>query len=91
MIELLRTEESPEADHIEERLQAMSAAYKKRILKNEEGSIKGTSLPAIVENGTIIFSREQIDIFLKQLGEDIIKWSRFTGDYCYLDDDGKVC
>jgi hypothetical protein len=92
MIEVLRYPECTLADKIEDRLQTMTAAYKTRIVdRNQRQGGTGLNLPAVRENGKIISGRKQIDRFLVQLEKDIKKWNRFTGDYCYLDDDGEIC
>lgn len=92
MIEVLRNPECTLADKIEDRLQTMTAAYKTRIVDRKQGQGgTGLNLPAVRENGKIISGRKQIDRFLVQLEKDIKKWNRFTGDYCYLDDDGEIC
>ncbi|MFU8860136.1 MAG: hypothetical protein ACNA8K_06910 [Cyclonatronaceae bacterium] len=100
MIELLRYSKSRGADILEERLKSMSAAYKRtvvdRLSELDSGGIfpengKSTRLPAIRENGKIISDPEKIDAFINQLEADIKKWNRFTGDYCFLDDDGNIC
>ncbi len=94
MIELYRPIDCPTCADLEAALQELVVAH--RVIVVEVGQIPvelgpDISLPALKENGQIIYGPEAIAAYMRDLERFVINWRRFQSDSCYIDDEGQAC
>jgi hypothetical protein len=93
MIKLYREETSEQADAIEAEFREMVLGYD-RVLTDarEAAGLFGeeTRLPVITNNEKVV-SGDDIPAYVNELKRLMRDWQSFQGDYCYVDEDGKVC
>lgn len=90
MITLYRTDASPLADEIEERLRSLVLAH--RVVRvegdlQETGLPEDTSLPALEEGRTLYTEEASIRTLLGELGGELAMSRRISGDACYRNPD----
>lgn len=86
MIEVLRTLESDEGDWVEAALRDLVLDYQRVLIAPED--VGGIQLPAIRQDGKLVYGREDLLAYLKELEEFVEDWRRFQSDACYVDGDG---
>ncbi len=93
MVKLYRELKSVEADAIEAEFKEMVLGYDRVVVDPAQASsLFGgqRSLPVITNNEKIV-SGAEIAPYLQELKDLMRDWQKFQGDFCYVDDDGKVC
>lgn len=89
MIELYRRVESEEGDRLETVLKRLRAAHK--VVIHDDKTLLPLTLPAIKDSGKWYSGEDTIAGYLDELEELLARWTWFTADACYIDDDGELC
>lgn len=91
MIELHRTDESIQADEIENKFKELVIAHKVKYHTEDRDDYDAT-LPFIKENDAIYSGPEEIDNFIRELSGELHQMRIYTSDSCYIDPDtGNTC
>ena len=85
MIKIIRQPNDPKADAIESRFKELILSYKTEYSE-------GDNLPKVKDGETTVSGDDDIEIWLREL-EDELTWQRsLSGDCCYINPkSGKVC
>lgn len=92
MIVLYREAKSPAADAIEAEFREMVLGYDRVVVEPAQAREMfgdGHELPVIKNNARVV-SGEGISTYLKELEKLMRDWQMFQGDYCYVDEDGRI-
>lgn len=94
MIELYRPVDCPTCADLEAALREMVVAH--RVIVIEENQIPAElgpdiSLPALKENGQIVYGAEAIAAYMRELERFVVNWRRFQSDSCYIDEEVQTC
>lgn len=84
MIVLYRSDNSPEGDHVQSRLEDMVAAH--RVRPSGDIDLDERELPALQENERI-YTGDAIDPFLNRLEAELNRSRLVSADACYVDPD----
>jgi hypothetical protein len=88
MIQIIREQDSAQADTIEAEFRELVISYG-RVIVTPPGA--GRTLPAIQDGARLVSGDREIAAYLNELRQFVSDWRMFEGDFCYVDDDGSVC
>jgi hypothetical protein len=84
MIELVRPPESQEADAIAETLREMVVAF--RVIDDPSATS-----PVLRDGQRIATTEEEVAHFITELRRDLLLWTKYQSDTCYVDGVDGTC
>lgn len=94
MIELYRPADCSACADLETALRELVIAHRVIVVEaNQTPAELGPDipLPALKENGQIVYGPEAIAAYMRDLERFVVNWRRFQSDSCYIDDEGQTC